>query len=120
MNYECSYVHYVYYSVVNGGWSDWVIGPCSKICGGGTRNFIRRCNNPTPSCNGTSFEGKGYLVHPGKCNNICCPGKLIPNEYGYVCVYSLNEELFNLATGQWCWQHNLSMLTAVIEYLIVF
>ena len=60
--------------LVNGGWSDWVAGPCSKSCGGGTHNITRRCSNPSPSCNGKVCEGENYLVYPGKCNDFCCPG----------------------------------------------
>ena len=99
----------MYYSVVNGGWSAWVIEPCSKTCGGGTLNFTRQCNNPTPSHNGTSCEGKGYFVHPAKCNNFCCPGKLKPklmNMDMFLCILLMKNCLItiNLNTGQWCWQ----------------
>ena len=64
-----------YYSIVDGGWGGWVTGQCSKTCGGGVRNFTRKCNNPEPFCNGKQCIGKSYYVFPGKCSDFCCPGK---------------------------------------------
>ena len=63
-------------SVVNGGWNEWVFGPCSKSCGGGRQNITRECNRPKPSCNGKDCDGLHYYVYPIKCNNVCCPGKI--------------------------------------------
>ena len=62
-------------SIVDGGWSNWVTGLCSKTCGGGNRRITRKCNNPKPSCGGKQCEGNSYHVYPGKCNDFCCPGK---------------------------------------------
>ena len=64
-------------SLVDGRWSKWVVGPCSKTCGGGVQNFTRECNNPKPSCGGEQCKGGNYFAYPGKCNNFCCPGKMI-------------------------------------------
>ena len=57
---------------VNGGWSSWEYGSCSKSCGGGTQRLIRRCNNPTPICGGTNCPGSN--IRQITCNNQCCPG----------------------------------------------
>jgi len=67
----------MYFSVVDGGWSGWILEPCSKTCGGGTQTFTRECNNPKPSCSGKNCVGINYLVYPRKCNDFCCPGKII-------------------------------------------
>ena len=61
-------------SVVDGGWSDWIKGACSKSCGGGTREVTRKCNNPTPYCRGEPCRGSDRYHE--KCNNICCSGKI--------------------------------------------
>ena len=62
-------------SVVDGGWSSWIHGACSKTCGGGIRNATRICNNPIPSCGGLPCRGNS--THEEVCNKICCPGKTI-------------------------------------------
>ena len=64
-------------SLVDGRWSNWVVGPCSKTCGGGVQNLTRECNSPRPSCGGKQCKGDNYFVYPGKCNDFCCPGKRI-------------------------------------------
>lgn len=48
------------------GWSD-----CTKTCGIGSKNRVRKCNNPLPryggtNCTGTSFENIS-------CNTLKCP-----------------------------------------------
>ena len=62
-------------SVVDGGWSSWRLGPCSKTCGGGTQTLTRSCSNPTPSCGGK--ECKGPSSNSKTCSDFCCPGKII-------------------------------------------
>ena len=69
IEYVCN--HYV----VDGGWSSWVIGPCTKTCGGGTQMLTRRCDNPTPSCGGNKCLGSN--VDQNKCSTNCCSGKII-------------------------------------------
>lgn len=48
--------------VVNGGWSDWVIGECKtkseNNCGAGKRLMTRECNNPSPKNGGTNCIGE--------------------------------------------------------------
>ena len=60
-------------SAVDGGWSSWKIGPCSKTCGWGIQKRTRVCDNPIRSCGGKQCEGSNtdYI----KCNDVCCPGK---------------------------------------------
>ena len=67
---------HVCFIVVNGGWSNWTLGPCSKTCGGGMRNSIRVCDKPKPSCGGKECVGLSVSTHQEKCNDICCPSKL--------------------------------------------
>ena len=64
----------LYTDTVNGGWSSWRLGPCSKTCGRGIQNYTRVCDNPKPSCGGK--ECKGPSSHFIKCNEFCCPGKI--------------------------------------------
>ena len=61
-------------SAVDGGWSSWSLGPCSKTCGGGTQISTRVCDNPKPSCGGKECEGPN--TDSIKCNDFCCPGKI--------------------------------------------
>ena len=65
------------HSVVDGGWNNLVLGPCSKTCGGGIRGLTRECNKPKPSCNGKDCEGPNYFAYPIPCGNVCCPGKIM-------------------------------------------
>ena len=67
----------VLYSVVDGEWSSWRLGPCSKTCGGGIQNYTRVCDAPKPSCGGDECKGPGS--YSTKCNEFCCPGKIIAN-----------------------------------------
>ena len=67
--------HQLVYSVVDGGWSPWVCGPCSKTCGGGTQNCTRSCSNPTP-CGGGSYCS-GLSIAQSICSAQCCPSKFI-------------------------------------------
>ena len=75
--------------VVDGGWSSWVAGPCSKTCGGGKQRLTRRCNNPKPSCGGNKCLG--LKIARNVCNTSCCPGKIIIiwsclYQYNYMCI----------------------------------
>ena len=64
--------------IVDGGWSKWSVGNCSKLCGGGNKTKIRTCSNPAPSCGGNNCIGKSVTTM--KCNKIPCIGM-------YVCMY---------------------------------
>ena len=70
MGFTCCYNSFT----VNGEWSSWIIGPCSKTCGGGTQTSTRVCDDPEPSCGGKKCEGSS--TNSIKCKNSCCPGKI--------------------------------------------
>ena len=75
--------------LVDGGWSSWTYGPCSKTCGGGTQRETRSCDNPTPYCGGNGCSG--LSVDQNVCNDHCCPSKFITLcECMYVCVCVCN------------------------------
>ena len=59
-------------SAVGGGWSSWVFGPCSKTCGGGTQIKSRVCNDVSGGS-----KCKGPSIGSVKCNDFCCPGKML-------------------------------------------
>ena len=80
--FVCRYICNNY--VVDGGWSTWRLGPCSKTCGGGTQNYTRLCNNPVPSCGGNDCPG--LRVDINSCNTHCCPGKVIIK----ICIHIVN------------------------------
>ena len=42
---------------VDGGWTPWIPGQCSKTCGTGTEVMTRTCNNPPPSSGGRPCVG---------------------------------------------------------------
>ena len=75
------YNMHICFIIVDGGWSSWRLGPCSKTCGGGTQNYTRVCDNPKPSCGGKKCDGPSVHIHQDKCNDICCPGKIIQHSY---------------------------------------
>ena len=64
--------HVLRYYLVDGGWSNWTVGNCSKLCGGGVQNKTRSCSNPSPSCRGKNCVGQAVDVV--ECNNIPCIG----------------------------------------------
>ena len=77
------YVPYILHSffcncyTVNGGWSSWRQGTCSKTCGGGIIRFNRICNSPSPKCNGLNCRGISFREET--CNEFCCRGKSYDN-----------------------------------------
>ncbi|CAD5123995.1 DgyrCDS12301 [Dimorphilus gyrociliatus] len=56
---------------INGGWSEWVEGVCSKSCGDGTKIFTRTCSNPTPKFGGKECTGDSSKTET--CNLQACP-----------------------------------------------
>ena len=62
--------------VVDGGWSEWRLGPCSKTCGGGIQNYTRVCDNPKPSNGGKQCKGPSFYTRKQICNSECCPGQM--------------------------------------------
>ena len=96
VNSICSYVLHTYVyvyavisdcSIVDGGWSSWKLGPCSKTCGGGIQNYTRVCNNPKPSCGGKKCEGVSSYTANKTCNDLCCPGNVTIVNYINYCLY---------------------------------
>ena len=63
-----------HHSTVDGGWSSWTYGPCSKTCGGGIQTLTRTCDNPKPYCGGNGCSG--LSTNQKSCNTNCCAGKL--------------------------------------------
>ena len=72
--YICTYI-------VDGGWSNWSTGNCSKLCGGGNITRIRTCNNPAPSCGGSDCSGDSEETV--ECNTIPCIGM-----HSYITLYA--------------------------------
>ncbi|XP_019636987.1 PREDICTED: SCO-spondin-like [Branchiostoma belcheri] len=63
---------------IDGGWSDWVDGECSKSCGHGLMTQTRACNNPEPAHGGdecTLGDGTKGLSEQKTiyCNEGVCP-----------------------------------------------
>ena len=63
--------------IVDGGWSSWTYGPCSKTCDGGIQNYTRVCDNPKPSCGGKECVGLKTDVLHQNCNDFSCSGKTV-------------------------------------------
>lgn len=49
---------------IDGGWSDWVCGPCigATFCQSGIKECKRTCNNPPPSCGGKECVGEDFEI----------------------------------------------------------
>ena len=73
----------VQFTLVDGGWSSWSPGLCSKTCGGGTLKRTRLCDNPKPSCGGKECKGPSS-DNSVKCNEFCCPGRIC-NVHSIIC-----------------------------------
>ncbi|XP_066916683.1 semaphorin-5A-like [Clytia hemisphaerica] len=56
---------------VDGGWSSWKPGACSKTCGGGKRIELRSCTNPAPAHCGRRCQG--LYTRTADCNTHKCP-----------------------------------------------
>ena len=72
-----NFTYGLYNYVVDGGWSSWTYGPCSKTCGGGIQNYTRVCDNPKPSCGGKECDGPSTDVLYKNCNDFSCSGKIV-------------------------------------------
>ncbi|XP_027036187.1 uncharacterized protein LOC113664759 [Pocillopora damicornis] len=61
--------------IINGGWSSWTSwNTCSKSCGSGKQHRVRQCDNPKPSRNGRTCQGKALderLCNEQKCPSAC-------------------------------------------------
>ena len=59
---------------VDGAWGEWgEYSACSKICGTGTRERKRQCNDPSPL--GEGKDCVGPHSEQKDCNTNPCPGK---------------------------------------------
>ena len=69
--------HQLMYGVADCEWNDWIIGDCSKTCGGGTRTDTR---TPKKSAEHGGQECDGPTSVTESCNVQECPGRelLIP------------------------------------------
>lgn len=93
--HACTYMHtqccnhYVCMYIVHGGWSSWACKSCSRSsCGIGKQKCIRRCDSPSPACNGNGCPGSGIKEQICK---TCCPGKVLKYDlclhtHGYSCL----------------------------------
>ena len=65
---------YFHSLAVNGGWSSWNYGTCSKTCGSGIRISRRSCSRPYRWCGGRTCSGDSQS------SNYCfirnCPGMI--------------------------------------------
>ena len=61
---------YTIFSLGEGGWSSWSSEPCSRTCGGGTRNRSRNCTTPNhlDCCPGNNTDVE-------TCGEISCPSE---------------------------------------------
>ena len=58
--------------VVDGGWSDYVDGACSKTCGVGVMKRTRTCTQPAAECGGRDCVGPSEVET--QCNLRECDG----------------------------------------------
>ena len=66
---------------INGGWRAWSKWEgCSKTCGGGTEQRVRRCDSPAPAHGGQDCVGENKETR--MCATDTCPRKL-----GYFVLY---------------------------------
>ncbi len=56
---------------VDGGWTAWQFGPCSRTCGGGQQTITRSCTNPAPQNGGLNCVGNSNEAIT--CNTQICP-----------------------------------------------
>uniref|UniRef100_A0A8C4QDL8 Uncharacterized protein n=1 Tax=Eptatretus burgeri TaxID=7764 RepID=A0A8C4QDL8_EPTBU len=75
-------------------WGDWMA--CSASCGGGVRNRIRACNNPTPNHGGRPCEDSGSQIEA--CLPELCPG--CPAEATLLLVHIYFNNSFVILTAQ--------------------
>ena len=63
---------------MDGGYSTWsTFGNCSRCCGGGVRQRVRHCDQPTPLYGGHDCSDIGPDTEVEECNVHVCPGELI-------------------------------------------
>jgi len=102
-------------NAINGGYSGWNYGACSKTCGGGTRQLSRTCTNPAPNVNGAACVGAATTSQ--SCNTQACPTSLVApvnhhikyNGYCYTTMDKCDVNLRYGACGATCQNGYLAM-----------
>ena len=78
-----------FFVIVDGGFSDWTTwDACTVVCGGGTKNRTRSCNNPEPL-----YLGAPCIGHTNEqqiCNTHLCRGMCPCNNVLYIPFLSIN------------------------------
>ena len=65
--------------VVDGAWGEWGnYSDCTEICGNGTRERKRQCNDPAPQ--GEGKDCVGSHLEQEACNTKPCPGKYLTHK----------------------------------------
>ena len=65
--------HQYYCIIVHGNWNTWAVSSsCNQLCGSGTQQRIRYCNNPTPQYGGNTCYGSNTDTQ--YCIQRNCPG----------------------------------------------
>ena len=89
-----------YVHIVHCDWNEWVIGTCSKSCGGGIRIDTRtesvsakhggdKCEGPSSmevSCNDQECPGKKYMGNVSEINHLICHREYL-NEISTLLIY---------------------------------
>ena len=112
------HIYNTIYSVVDGGWSSWTNGSCSKTCGGGTLTATRRCDNPTPTCLGKKCSG--LSDHQTPCNTHCCSGNMFVPIY-VICMYlDIRGHCTLLLCDKWKYNNYSDTVNLIFIMIIIF
>ena len=64
--------HQIRNCTIDGGWSQWTPWtPCPAVCGIGSINRKRYCNNPSPMNGGYDCEGSHMEFKPCQADKLC-------------------------------------------------
>eukprot|EP00118_Oscarella_pearsei_P015639 m.142125 g.142125 ORF g.142125 m.142125 type:complete len:476 (+) comp38356_c0_seq3:932-2359(+) len=94
---------------VDGGWSSWHYGACSKSCGRGTRTIWRLCNNPLARYGGRYCRGLSSFRQ--SCCHENCPFKEVSYSQSYSTVaYKQDVHRHTYGCG-WLWKQRCTRRT---------